>query len=112
MNTYTDQEILMIQDITDSITGEGDNYDLPVLLKQRLELYPDNRSGAIECSLVEYFSLTLMGDRQLTYEAIRELGLDRLVYSAPLVELPKYINDEGPQVIRQIIATWRLKLGK
>ena len=111
MNTFTNEEIVMIQEVAENITQKGYEYDLPVLLEQCLSEHEGEYREAIDHALVEYFVMAL-NIPTCTFAFCREKGLTELVLDKPLDLMPLYVGSEGTLTFEKIIATWRLKLGK
>ena len=48
----------------------------------------------------------------ITYKKFREHGIEELICEVPFEELPLYINGTGDDILKSLVADWRLKIGK
>jgi hypothetical protein len=109
MNTYTIKELLTIQDMVEKITGKGYDYDLPMVIEDNQELFPEEEDRVIKESLIQYLCMCPDMIRQGDYI---KMGIEELIFESDLKDMPLYVSSEGEEILKQIVAKWRMKLGK
>ena len=109
MIAYSFKEILEIQEVVDTLTGCGYDYDLKSLISSMVEKYPHDDLKSQKESLIEYLSIC---PNMISQGEYTQMGIDALIFNTPLEDLPMYINCDGEEILKQIVSKWRLKLGK
>lgn len=109
MNTYTIEEVLEIRGVIEELTGCGYDYDLDLVIRGNKERFPDDTDKALWESFIEYLS---MCPHMISQGLYLDKGIDNLIYETPLSELPLYLGYTGEDILKRIVAIWRLKLGK
>jgi hypothetical protein len=114
MNIYTIEEVRVLAGIY-----QGHN-DPSALTTEEMEKYGGNFSYV---DLME----TVINDKKLPGASLMEFigaydmaattpegwdELKRMLFDAPLSEMPKHINDEGTEEWKKKVAQWRLQLNK
>jgi hypothetical protein len=106
MFTFTIEDLKILQDVYDGLTGSGYEYDIPSIVQGNI-LDKDLTVEEATKDAIGTF-MTLSTPDMLSFAEYAEL--ENLIFNMPLEDMPLFINVESNK--KRAAAAWRLRIGK
>ena len=109
---YTKKEIRLLPEAVNRVLGGqvGEEYSMEGVIASAIEKHGDKKES-LKYAIYEYL---LNCPIPITMQILRDLKVDDILYTTALDQMPLYLNrdKEEPEILQEIVATWRIYLGK